>query len=198
VSLFWSLGMLTLPRYFGTPLSIFLLPPLGAFLFKLFHFMWLYKTRVKCGLWERIGAAIAGLALTHTIAKAMVQGLCTSKKPFLRTPKCEERCAVVRGMMMAREELIILALLWVAAGAVLARYGTENPDIVTWALILLVQSTPYLAALCLSLLSVMPNLVPGVSRRAACANACQVASLGAGSTGAAAVTIPMESRKNKV
>jgi len=196
VSLVWSLGMLVLPRYFGTPLSIFLLPPLGAFLFKLFHFMWLYKTRVKCGLWERIGAAVAGLALTHTIAKAIFQGVFTSKKPFLRTPKCEERCAVVRGLLMAREELLILGLLWLAAAGVMARYGTENPDIVTWALILLVQSTPYLAALCLSLLSVMPNLIPGVNRSLACSNACQIV---AAAPGTASVALPMaQKRKDKV
>lgn len=198
VSLFWSLGMLALPRYFGTPLSIFLLPPLGAFLFKLFHFMWLYKTRVRCGVWERIGAAIAGLALTHTIAKAMFQGLTTKNKPFLRTPKCEERSAVVRGLMMAREELIVLCTLWVAAGGVIARYGTENPDIVTWALILLVQSTPYLAALCLSLLSVMPNLIPSMSRHAVGQSSCQIAAAPAAGNGlgtgmsASAVTIPKD------
>jgi len=147
--------------------------------------MWLYKTRVRCGAWERIGAAIAGLALTHTIAKAIFQGLTTKNKPFLRTPKCEERSAVVRGLMMAREELIVLTALWVAAAGVIARYGTENPDIVTWALILLVQSTPYLAALCLSLLSVMPNLIPGMNRRTAPQCDCQLAAAAPGATMAA-------------
>jgi exo-beta-1,3-glucanase (GH17 family)/cellulose synthase/poly-beta-1,6-N-acetylglucosamine synthase-like glycosyltransferase len=196
VSLVWSLGMLVLPRYFGTPLSIFLLPPLGAFLFKLFHFMWLYQTRVKCGFWARIGAAVAGLALTHTIAKAIFQGVFTSKKPFLRTPKCEERCAVVRGLLMAREELMILALLWLAAAGVIARYGTENPDIVTWAVILLVQSTPYLASLCLSLISVVPGIIPGVDGKLACNNACQMV---AATPGAATLSIPVaRERKDKV
>ncbi len=190
VSLVWSLGMLVLPRYFGTPLSIFLLPPLGAFLFKLFHFMWLYKTRVKCGAWARIGAAIAGLALTHTIAKAIFQGLFTSSKPFLRTPKCEERCAVMRGLLMAREELMILGLLWLAAAGVIARYGTDNPDIVTWAVILIVQSAPYLATLCLSLMSVMPGLIPGVDGKLACSNACQL--VGASATGEALATVAVK------
>ena len=145
-----------------------------------------------------------GLALTHTIAKAMVQGLCTSKKPFLRTPKCEKRSAVVRGLMMAREELAILGLLWLAAGAVIGRYGAENPDIVTWAVILIVQSAPYLAALCLSLLSVMPNLVPGVSRALGLGNAGRLGKLAAAgsvsaSSGVAAVRIPVgkQSQDNK-
>ncbi len=193
VSLVWSLGMLVLPRFFGTPLSIFLLPPLGAFIFKLFHFMWLYKTRVKCGLWARIGAAIAGLALTHTIAKAIFQGIFTKSKPFLRTPKCEERCAVVRGLLMAREELVILGLLWLSAAAVIARYGTENPDIVTWAVILVVQSAPYLAALCLSLLSVMPGLIPGTNTEKACSSACQLATA-ADNMATAAITLPAKDK----
>ena len=157
--------------------------------------MWLYQTRVKCGVWERIGAAIAGLALTHTIAKAIFQGVFTSKKPFLRTPKCEERCAVVRGLLMAREELMILALLWLAAAGVVARYGTENPDILTWAVILLVQSTPYLASLCLSLISVVPGIIPGVDGKLACTNACQMVA----ASGPATVALPMAAkRKDKV
>ena len=99
---------------------------------------------------------------------------------------------------MAREELAILGLLWLAAGAVIGRYGAENPDIVTWAVILIVQSAPYLAALCLSLLSVMPNLVPGVSRALGLGNAGRLAKLAAAGSvsastaaGAAAVRIPV-------
>ena len=49
------------------------------------------------------GLGRAGLSLTHTVAKAVMAGLFTSGKPFLRTPKCEDpallsaRCCAWRG-----------------------------------------------------------------------------------------------------
>ena len=66
---------LVLPRYFGAPLYMLLLPPIGAFAFKLCHFLWLYQARMPCSFGRRIGAAPAGMALTHTIGTAILIGL---------------------------------------------------------------------------------------------------------------------------
>ena len=35
-------------------------------------------------------ASIAGLSLTHTVGKAVMSGIFTSHRPFLRTPKCQD------------------------------------------------------------------------------------------------------------
>ena len=40
----------------------------------------------KSGMKGALYASTAGLALTHTVAKAVWSGLFTSRKPFLRTP----------------------------------------------------------------------------------------------------------------
>lgn len=113
--------------------------------------------RVPCGLWQRIGAAIAGMSLTHTIGRAMIQGLFTSGQPFLRTPKAEDKPALVRGLAMAREELFMLAGLIVCACTVLGVYGWNHEEAVLWAAVLTVQSVPYVAALYCSLINALPK-----------------------------------------
>ena len=47
----------------------------SAFVFKLMHFLWLYSARVPCTFAQRMGAALAGTALTHTIAIAILRGI---------------------------------------------------------------------------------------------------------------------------
>ena len=75
VGVVWSVGLVLWPKYFQFPMGIFLVPTLGIFFFKVLHSFWLYVAKVPCTLRQRIGAAIAGMALTHTIARAVIQGL---------------------------------------------------------------------------------------------------------------------------
>jgi hypothetical protein len=159
-NLLWAVGMLAFPGIFGTPLMFFLLPPVAAFAFKLVHFLILYHARVRCGFLQRLGAALAGMALIHTIGKAIFAGLSTSKKPFLRTPKCEGRQPLLHGFAMAEEEMLIFTSLLLAATALIYVHGTENPDILIWACVLVVQSIPYAAALALSMASIAPAALP--------------------------------------
>jgi exo-beta-1,3-glucanase (GH17 family)/cellulose synthase/poly-beta-1,6-N-acetylglucosamine synthase-like glycosyltransferase len=160
MNLLWATGMLLFPRIVGTPLMVFLLPPLGAFAFKLFHVLVLYKARVRCSPVQRLGAALAGMALVHTIGRAMVAGLFTSGKPFFRTPKCEGRRPLLQGLAMADEEIFMLVALMMAALSLVAVHGVENPDILLWAGVLVVQALPYGAALALSLASIAPASLP--------------------------------------
>lgn len=162
----WSIGLVLWPKYFQFPLGVFLIPALGIFIFKVVHSYWLYVAKVPCTLRQRIGAAIAGMALTHTIARAVIQGLTTDSTPFLRTPKCESRPALMQGFLMAREETVVLGLLWLSALAVLIAYGFM-PEAIVWAVLLLVQSVPYVAALMLSLVNAVPGLMPRRARAAA-------------------------------
>src|SRR3569832_286972 len=117
-ALFWTIGLLAAPRYFDFPLWSFLVPTLGGFAYKLLHALWLYRVRVPCSFGQGVGATIAGMSLTHTIGRAMLQGHFTSNQPFIRTPKAEGKPALVRGLAMAREELFLLTGLVVAACAI--------------------------------------------------------------------------------
>lgn len=160
-SLLWAAGMLFLPQWVGTPTPFFLLPILASFLFRLVHFAWLYLVRVRCGFPRTLGAALAGTALMHTIGKAMLSGLFSSRKPFLRTPKCESRCGLFKGLSMAREEMSIAVLLWAAIICLAWRHGFENGDIMLWMGVLAIQSMPYTAAVALSLTNALPQAAPG-------------------------------------
>ncbi len=156
-AVFWTIGLVIWPQHFDFPLAAFLLPSLGMFIFKVTHSLTLYQTQVRCGLWERLGAAMAGMSLTHTIARAIWQGLFISGKPFFRTPKGENKPALMRALLMAWEELQMLGLLWLAIVATYVRYGDQWEALI-WMLVLAAQSMPYLAALGVSLTNSVPDL----------------------------------------
>jgi len=69
---------------------------------------------------------------------------------------------------MAREETVVLGLLWLSALGVLISYGFM-PEAIVWAVLLMVQSVPYVAALMLSLVNAVPGLMPRRARAAALA-----------------------------
>ena len=73
---------------------------------------------MPCTLSQRIGASVAGLALIFTVGRAMLYGIFTSKLPFIRTPKMENRPALIAGLTMAAEETVLFAALWAAAIAI--------------------------------------------------------------------------------
>ncbi len=163
-SLFWSAGMILAPRFFATPLAFFTLPTVGVFVAKIVHHMFLYTTRVKCNLKQRILSAIAGMGLTYAIAWAMWQGIFTKSTPFLRTPKMADKAAFTQGFLMASEEATLMLLHWLAAVAVLFvpdwingnNRNFMDPDIRLWSFVLVVQSMPFLAALITSMISTLP------------------------------------------
>jgi cellulose synthase/poly-beta-1,6-N-acetylglucosamine synthase-like glycosyltransferase/exo-beta-1,3-glucanase (GH17 family) len=132
------------------PPAVFLVPTLSVFVFKVVAGFWLYHARVKCGALDRFYAAVAGMALSHAVARAMWQGVFTSGKPFFRTPKCADQPAAIQAFLMAREEIGLLLALLTAAAAVLIKFDVSNHDAVLWAGMLLVQTLPYLAALAMA------------------------------------------------
>ncbi len=161
----WSLGLIAAPKYFNFPLSAFVVPVLALFGFKLLHALWLYRERVPCTWRQTLGAALAGMSLTHTVARAVIQGLLTSNQPFLRTPKAAEKTALKRALLHAREELLVLGSLITVAAGVGARYGVESREATLWLFLLGVQSLPYLAAGLVSLSTAWPTPFPAFARR---------------------------------
>ncbi|CAK0768772.1 membrane hypothetical protein [Gammaproteobacteria bacterium] len=156
-ALIWSFAMIAVPGKAGFPLTVFLVPTIALFGFKLLHSFWLYAARVPCNLWERIGASVAGMSLTHSIARAIIAGLFTKSLPFHRTPKMENQAAFFQGLKMAREESLILVALLTAAGGVVISYGAHTQEALLWAGVLTVQAVPYLAALLTATASAIPN-----------------------------------------
>lgn len=157
-ALVWTALLAFWPAWFEFPLGVFVVPALVMVGFKIVETLWLYKAKVGCSLRQRIGAAIAGLALTHAVSKAVLIGLFTGKRPFLRTPKCEDKSAIIRGLVVAWEEFVLFTLLWLGAAVILIG-GYNNDEAITWASMLLAQSLPYGASLIMSFASAMPSLV---------------------------------------
>lgn len=157
-SLFLTANIVTDPIHSELPVNAFILPTIGLFGFKLFRTIWLYHVRVGCSTLQTLGAALAGLALTHTVAKAIWQGLFTSGRPFMRTPKFEKTRPFLAGLVTIKEELLLLILLWSAVTYMVSLEHFDNVTGQLWVAVLLVQSTPYAASLLLLLVNVAPNL----------------------------------------
>jgi hypothetical protein len=157
-ALAWSVAIVCLPRQIDPPLMMYSVLPLSLFTFKLAKLAHLYQVRVGANIRQTLAAAIAGLALTHTIGTAVLKGLFTRGEPFFRTPKNAGSQRVAQALAAARDETVIMLGLWLCAWGVShsTTYQTRGPDRIAWVVVLLIQSVPYLSSLLVSLTSAFP------------------------------------------
>jgi exo-beta-1,3-glucanase (GH17 family)/cellulose synthase/poly-beta-1,6-N-acetylglucosamine synthase-like glycosyltransferase len=157
-ALAWSAAIVFLPRQIDPPLMMYSVLPLSLFTFKLAKLAHLYQVRVGANIRQTLAAAIAGLALTHTIGTAVLKGLFTRGEPFFRTPKIAGTQRVFQALGAARDETLIMLGLWLSAWGVShsTTYQTRGPDRVAWVVVLLIQSVPYASSLLVSLASAFP------------------------------------------
>lgn len=157
-ALLWSGAMIIVPNRVEPPLLVFAIPPLALFVFKVGKLLFLYRRAMGLPLRRGLCAAVAGLALSHTIGKAVLYGLFTKSMPFVRTPKLAQVHGVSMALSEAREELYVLVLLWGAAIGICLAQGLPNSDARWWLVMLLVQSLPYLSAVGMAVVSAAPRL----------------------------------------
>jgi exo-beta-1,3-glucanase (GH17 family)/cellulose synthase/poly-beta-1,6-N-acetylglucosamine synthase-like glycosyltransferase len=158
-ALCWSLAMLAMPLRVDPPLMIFSILPLVLFCFKMAKVIYVYRgVRIVGTARQTVAAALAGLSLSHTISRAILLGLVTRSRPFLRTPKLEQTSALLRALDSAREESLLALALWLAAAGLAMQNDTGMLDLLLWIIVLLVQSVPYLAATLVSIVSAFPGL----------------------------------------
>ena len=161
--------MVWAPRRIDPPLVMYSVLPLSLFTFKLAKLVHLYRVRVGANLRQTVAAAVAGLALTHTIGTAVVKGLVTRSEPFFRTPKRRDTSGLLHALAAAREETLMMAGLWSRPGR--CRYTAlpqnAGPDRLAWIVVLLIQSVPYASSLVVSLISAfrLPARLLGTSYR---------------------------------
>jgi exo-beta-1,3-glucanase (GH17 family)/cellulose synthase/poly-beta-1,6-N-acetylglucosamine synthase-like glycosyltransferase len=161
-ALLWSAAMIIVPNRVDPPLMIFAIPPLALFAFKVGKILFLYRRAVGVDLKDALFAAVAGLALSYTIAKAVLYGFVTHGIPFFRTPKMASSSGLMKALAEAREEVFVMLLLWGAALGIGLAQGLPSMDVIFWIGVLLIQSLPYLAALIMALLSSLPRPKPSV------------------------------------
>ncbi|HDY84553.1 MAG TPA: glycosyltransferase, partial [Methylophaga sp.] len=132
-ALAWSIAMITLPQQFDPPLVIFSILPLSLFIFKIAKVIYLYHgIKIVGGFRETFAAALSGLALSHTIAKAMWLGLFTDGRPFVRTPKMEQSVALFKAIASASEETLFMIALWLAAAVIYISAPIDTWDMMLW------------------------------------------------------------------
>jgi exo-beta-1,3-glucanase (GH17 family)/cellulose synthase/poly-beta-1,6-N-acetylglucosamine synthase-like glycosyltransferase len=157
-ALAWSAAIICLPRQIDPPLLMYSVLPLSLFTFKLAKLVHLYRVSVGANFRQTAAAAIAGLALTHTIGTAVVKGLFTRSEPFFRTPKNSGSQRVLQALGAARDETLMMLGLWLSAWGVShsTTWQTRGPDRFAWIVVLLIQSVPYASSLIVSLASAFP------------------------------------------
>lgn len=154
----WSIAMLIAPRKIDPPMVEFAMLPLALFSFKIGKLIYLYRTRVGAPIRCIIGAALAGISLSNTIAGAVIQSFVTKGKPFFRTPKRAASHAIVKAILSSRGELVFMCALLACAFALSREIGLMTLDMHLWIIVLIIQSVPYAATLFVSLVSAFPQL----------------------------------------
>ena len=166
----WSLAMLFWPREIDAPQIIFSAVPLIFFGFKMIKMFYLYGGAVRTSLRPAISAAIAGLALSHTIARAVMSGLVIGRKiAFYRTPKQTTKAALWRVLVDAREETVLVGILIGLIIAIVNQVGLDSRETLMWVIVLAVQAIPYACALLMSLIGSLPQLpahLAGIMKKA--------------------------------
>ncbi|HEY4133816.1 MAG TPA: glycosyltransferase [Alphaproteobacteria bacterium] len=156
-ALFWTIGVIAFPKYVEFPLAIFMVPALSVMGMKFLSSLWLYQIKVPCTVGQRLGAALAAMSLGYTVARGILSGLFFTSTPFMRTPKCEDRPALIGGLMMAWQEGLLFLGAIVAASATAIAYGRWNTEANLWIFMLLIQTIPYASAVAISIVAALPG-----------------------------------------
>jgi hypothetical protein len=138
----------TLARFGAVPDRVLTLPIIAAFAVSVAHFVSLYRLRVRASLGEMAGAVVAAMSLQWTVARAVGVGIITTHAPFLRTAK--GGMARKGPDFSAFWEAVISGLLIVGAIMLVATNYKQVREINIYALVLAVQSLPFLAAVVLA------------------------------------------------
>jgi exo-beta-1,3-glucanase (GH17 family)/cellulose synthase/poly-beta-1,6-N-acetylglucosamine synthase-like glycosyltransferase len=132
------------------PDKVLTVPIIAIFAVAILHFFTLYTLRVAIPGGQRLGAVFAAMAVQWTVARAVAHGLIKDRLPFLRTAKGGYRRR--GGDFPAFWEAVIGSLLVASAFYLHATNWELVREIDLFALVLLVQALPFLAAVALAVL----------------------------------------------
>ncbi|HSM95999.1 MAG TPA: glycosyltransferase family 2 protein, partial [Rhizomicrobium sp.] len=153
IALTWTALMFFDPKEFDVPMAALSGTALALFGVKLIKTMLLYPQKVRSGFLGALAASVAGLALTHTVAKAVWAGIFTRSKPFMRTPKCEDPAKLSQVLRMAWQETVLFLGCALAFVSMFGDRWYESPAVMLWMTMLAIQATPYAATVSTAILS---------------------------------------------
>jgi hypothetical protein len=134
----------------AVPDKILTVPILTAFVVSVAHFAALYRLRVKIPAGQAFGAVFAAMSVQWTVARAVGFGLIKDSLPFVRTAKGGSSRKAQD--FPAFWEGVIAGLLIASAIFVYATNWERVREINMFALVLAVQSLPFLSAMMIAAL----------------------------------------------
>jgi len=179
----WTIVLVSSDSLGRYPLAMYLVPLIVGFVVRALLGPLLYWRRVRCGPGETVGAALAGMSLSHAIARGVFAGLVRRGAVFQVTAK-GGRATRADGLAAAREEALMLAGLLVCASAVATSRMPGHLESALWIGVLLLQALPYAAAVVCAWLSGRPEsgrplTAPTVAARASASAAAAAVSVAA-------------------
>ncbi len=153
IALIWTFAMWASPRYVDVPMPVLSATALALFAAKMLKTLLLYPQKVRSGMRGAIMASVAGLSLTHTVAKAVWAGAFTSGTPFMRTPKCANEALLSQALRAVWQETTLFGFCLLAILSVFATGRYDDPAAWLWIVMLAVQSLPYAATIVTAVLS---------------------------------------------
>ncbi len=132
----------------AVPDRILTIPIIASFAVSLVHFLALYRLRVRTEKGQLLGAVLAAMSLQWTVARAVGYGLVKDHLPFVRTSKGGMRT----GADFPTFWEAVLAMLLIVGAITLYMTNYERVrEINIFAVVLVVQSLPFIAAVALAL-----------------------------------------------
>jgi exo-beta-1,3-glucanase (GH17 family)/cellulose synthase/poly-beta-1,6-N-acetylglucosamine synthase-like glycosyltransferase len=134
----------------AVPDKILTLPIIAAFIVSSVHFAMLYRLRVAMPAGQRLTAMFAAMSVQWTVARAVTIGLVKDHFPFMRTAKGG---MTRKGPQFAAFWEAVLGVALIAGAYVLFATNYERVrEINLFALVLVVQSLPFLSAAAIALI----------------------------------------------
>ena len=133
------------------PDKILTLPIMAAFVVSLLHFLILYRLRVPVKWVQMLGAMVVAMSVQWTVSRAVANGLITEHLAFARTSKGGLSRMSIE--FQAFWEAVIGVLLLVGAAVlVVTNNFKEIREIYIFAVVLVLQSLPFLSAVAIAIL----------------------------------------------
>lgn len=160
-AMFWTIGMVLMPAWFVAPVGLFVLPLVVFVTVRAVMGPLMYARRVGCGWRDNLGAALAGMGLSHAIARGVMRGLAGQRAVFHVTDKARAKAATPKSASAwaaVREEGALLLALTGCMGALALNMQAGDTAQQLWLVLLGLQVLPYVAALACTAVGQWPVL----------------------------------------
>lgn len=131
----------------AVPDRILTLPIIASFIVSVSHFVTLYRLRVRTAPGQLLTSVFAAMSVQWTVARAVGFGVVKDHLPFVRTSKGGLRRSTD---FHAFWEAVLAGLLIVSAVVLIATNIKEIREIYIFAVVLVIQSLPFMAAVALA------------------------------------------------